>query len=115
MDYRKCECGELVREALTTCPKCGRDTSPRPLLASAGQRFGTVLLDILLFQVVAFAVGAMSAALGLGKPPLGISGYLLGAILYLIYFVGQEAVSGRTVGKLITGTRAVNEEGNNRR
>ena len=111
MDYRKCECGELVREALTTCPKCGRDTTSRPQLASTGQRFRTFLLDILFLNVFAVAVGFMSAALGLLNVWLGISGFLLGAIVSLIYFVGQEAVSGRTIGKLITGTTAVNEDG----
>ena len=37
--------------------------------------------------------------------------YLFGVITSLGYFVPQEASSGKTLGKLITGTKAVNEDG----
>jgi uncharacterized RDD family membrane protein YckC len=37
--------------------------------------------------------------------------YLLGVIIFLTYFVPQEAFFGRTLGKLVTGTKVVNEDG----
>jgi uncharacterized RDD family membrane protein YckC len=37
--------------------------------------------------------------------------YLLGATILLIYYIPQEALFGRTLGKLVTGTMVVNEEG----
>jgi hypothetical protein len=37
--------------------------------------------------------------------------YLPGIIISFLYYLPQEAFSGRTLGKMITGTRAVNEDG----
>jgi uncharacterized RDD family membrane protein YckC len=36
---------------------------------------------------------------------------LFGVIMYFIYFAGMEIVFGRTIGKLLTGTRVVNNSG----
>lgn len=38
--------------------------------------------------------------------------YLLGLILMLAYYVPLEAMFGRTLGKLVTGTKVVDENGN---
>jgi uncharacterized RDD family membrane protein YckC len=51
------------------------------------------------------------ALIGLGDVIEEMNDYLLGFIILLIYYVPQEAFSGRTLGKMITGTKAVNEDG----
>ncbi len=81
------------------------------LLASQGQRFGNYILDILFIYILAFIVGIIFALIGHSEVLLRINNYILGAILFLIYYVPQEAYSGRTLGKLITKTKAVNEDG----
>ena len=41
----------------------------------------------------------------------GLIENMVALIILLIYYVPQEAFSGRTLGKLITRTKAVNEDG----
>jgi len=80
-------------------------------LASTGQRFANMLLDLIFCYIFAFVFGFGLALIGLGETIQNINDYLLGAIILLVYYVPQEAISGRTLGKLITGTKAVNEDG----
>ena len=83
------------------------------LLASTGQRLGNMFLDFIFYMIFAFAFGLFLGFFGLVSVIEGMNEYLLGAIILFIYFVPQEAFSGRTLGKLITGTKAVNEDGSN--
>jgi uncharacterized RDD family membrane protein YckC len=80
-------------------------------LASQGQRFGTMLLDMIFFIIFAFIIGLVLGLIGLGGFIQKVNNYLLGIIILLVYYVPQEALSGRTMGKLITGTKAVKEDG----
>ncbi|MCK5098162.1 MAG: RDD family protein [Desulfobacteraceae bacterium] len=87
------------------------DTQTEMLLASKGQRLGNYLIDglciLLLFALLLFN----STLIGLENIIERIGSGLFGHIFILIYFFFQEAFSGRTIGKLITGTKAVNEDG----
>ena len=85
--------------------------SKEMVLASTGQRLGNLFLDMLFYFVFAFVFGIILALIGLGDGIDRMNDHLLGLIILLIYFVPQEAFSGRTLGKLITGTKAVNEDG----
>ena len=80
-------------------------------LASQGQRFGTMLLDMIFYFVFALILGAVLGLIGLGDLIQDMNDTLLGFVILLIYYVPQEAFSGRTLGKLITGTKAVKEDG----
>ena len=41
----------------------------------------------------------------------GIPDFLFGVVFILLYYIPQEVIFGRTIGKLIMGTRVVNENG----
>ncbi len=82
--------------------------------ASLSQRFFNNLIDTLVFFGIVMTVGvalALSAgALGASADSVFADGGLFNLVSYaifLLYYFGLEAATGRTVGKLITGTRVV--------
>jgi uncharacterized RDD family membrane protein YckC len=94
----------------SSSPSLGEASTPL-ILASQGQRFATMLLDLIFYFIFALIFGAVLGLIGLGESIQHINDNLLGAIIVLVYYVPQEAFSGRTLGKLITGTKAVSEDG----
>jgi uncharacterized RDD family membrane protein YckC len=80
-------------------------------LASTGQRFGNYLLDILFIYIGSFVVGAVFYLIGLGDVIENMNSTLFGVIFLLLYYVPQEALVGWILGKLVTGTRVVKEDG----
>ena len=92
--------------------------------ASAGQRFANYLIDyLLMYFVVGYASGYLIARLILAISPetaydlfaednnlLAI--YLIAFLNHIVYYtICEKAFKGYTLGKLITGTRAVREDG----
>jgi len=78
-------------------------------LATTGQRFANYLVDATATIALNFANGF---ALGLVGSRPGFFGRLALSILTVsIYYVVLEARSGRTLGKLVTGTRVVGKDG----
>ena len=84
---------------------------PEVMLASTGQRFGTMLIDIVAYIIFSLLLGLTMGLLGLSELMLSVNEHLFGIIIYLIYFVPQEAMTGQTFGKLLLGTQVVNEDG----
>jgi uncharacterized RDD family membrane protein YckC len=97
---------------------------PELVLASGTKRFINMIVDYIVFYLLALAFVFISAVVGALLFPEKIeimfdesnSGsqlwmYVLIYVAYVFYYTTQEAVTGRTVGKLITGTRVVNKEG----
>jgi uncharacterized RDD family membrane protein YckC len=80
-------------------------------LASTGQRLGNFLLDQLFYQLIAIVIGLVVGAAGLARLLEGAGAYLFSFTLLFAYYAVPEAMSGRTLGKLITGTKAVTQEG----
>src|SRR5262245_46050919 len=95
--------------------------------ASTGQRFANYLIDNLLMQFgLSYVTGtAVGILLGLLFPEyimrlsestdrielLPLS-YLIGIINYIVYYtICEKGFKGYTLGKLITGTRAIREDG----
>lgn len=88
--------------------------------ASTGKRFLNYLIDLIVYYILTFITGYIAAML---YPPfayyvlearqgfsLGLS--LMGLVIYVLYMGITEAVlNGRSIGKLITNTRAVNLDG----
>ena len=95
--------------------------------ASQWQRFFNFLIDNLLMRfglsyVTGTAVGVLLAyvapgyveklAYDSGKLDLLLLGYLVAIFNYLIYYtICEKAFKGYTLGKLITGTRAIRDDG----
>ncbi|MEP7372164.1 MAG: RDD family protein [Chitinophagaceae bacterium] len=90
--------------------------------ASAGKRFANYIIDLVGFYALLFVVGIV---IGLLNPPAlesfneesgdyNIGQSLLFVLIFILYISGMEAIfKGKTLGKLMTGTRAVNEDGSN--
>jgi uncharacterized RDD family membrane protein YckC len=83
-------------------------------LASRGHRLANLLIDTVGYFLLAVFVGALMTAFA---PDLtlsmttGLPGYLFGAAIMILYYLASEALFGRTLGKLLTGTRTVSESG----
>jgi uncharacterized RDD family membrane protein YckC len=81
------------------------------ILASTGQRFMTFLLDSIFIFVFGFIFALAIALFGSPDTIKNMNKLVFGIALTLIYYVPQEAFWGRTLGKLIAGTKAVSENG----
>ncbi len=91
--------------------------------ASGGKRFANYIIDLIVFYALLFGSGII---IGLLNPEAfdslpeddsvgyGLLDRLLGLVLYGLYmFIVEALFKGKSLGKLITGTRAVNEDGSN--
>lgn len=79
-------------------------------LASAGQRFANLLIDSVISFILVFAYAfilGMTAGFAALEGPLYLTAYLIAPI----YFIVMESATGKSIGKMITGTRVVTEEG----
>ena len=88
--------------------------------ASTGKRFLNYLIDIIVFYIIAFLLAFFIAYMAPSTlewidsfyKGFGLLGRLISLILYGIVMGFTEALTrGRSVGKLITGTKAVNMDG----
>ena len=86
--------------------------------ASTGKRFANWLIDVICFYILSFFYGMTLPLLvheGLHDPLTGkldIKYQLLVYVIYFLYYIIMEsAFKGKTVGKYITGTRAVQDNG----
>jgi uncharacterized RDD family membrane protein YckC len=91
--------------------------------ASNGQRFTNYLIDSLLMRyAIGYATGYFLAKFLLavspqtaydlfGKDDL-LAGYIIALLNHLIYYtICEKAFKGYTLGKFITGTRAIRDDG----
>jgi uncharacterized RDD family membrane protein YckC len=96
--------------------------------ASTGQRFLNYLIDALFMQYgLSFLTGMVVAKIVMAFSPetaydlfvtradsmdIIIAFYLVGILNYLLYYtICEKAFKGKTLGKLITGTKAIREDG----
>ena len=86
-------------------------------IISAGKwlRFFNLLVDYIAFTILGAAIG-FTVAILFGERGIEflktLPEMVLGAAILLLYYVIFEGLLGRTLGKLITGTKVVNESGN---
>lgn len=83
--------------------------------ADKSLRFVNLLIDTIVFYIIALFIGVI---IGLTSPDsvngenFQLMSYLISISIFLLYFAVFEGLTnGRTLGKLITGTRAVKEDG----
>lgn len=77
---------------------------------STGTRFTHYLLDFIIYNIVYYGI---TAVFGTDTLYLGVVGSLLFSyVIYLLYYTLMEGLSGgRTIGKLVTGSIVVREDG----
>ncbi len=90
------------------------------LLASQGQRFANYIIDfisqltlffllIIVLQLIYIVLESESSYMF--ENLNGIQEYLIGAVLIIVYYIPFELLSSRTIGKYITRTIVVTENG----
>jgi uncharacterized RDD family membrane protein YckC len=86
----------------------------RPIPASKGTRFLNFVLDYVAFIALSFIAGLVIGAAGRGdtlEEANSLMSTLLSLGIWFAYYIGMEGTSGRTIGKMITGTKVVDENG----
>lgn len=84
--------------------------------ANSGKRFANYVIDMIVYYIILFFLGfvftIMFPDLMLNLDFEGLSFALFFALLYVIIMsIFEAAFQGKTVGKLITGTRALRLDG----
>ena len=87
--------------------------------ADTGKRFANYLIDIVAFYSLLIGAGVLLALVAPtsiqmlnDSPGGGVIDRLISLITYALFMFAQEAIfKGKSLGKLITGTRAVNFDG----
>ena len=79
--------------------------------ATMGWRLINLLVDWAGIFALSFVVGVLMYMFNLGHILENSHDLVVGAALCLIYYWPQEALTGRTLGKLVSGTRVVDLNG----
>jgi len=77
-------------------------------------RLANLLIDYIAQLGIGFMIGLLIALLGLADPFLAagkLGEYGLGVLILLFYYTLVEGLFGVSLGKLITGTKVVNQDG----
>ncbi|WP_075188159.1 RDD family protein [Teredinibacter haidensis] len=82
--------------------------------ASAGLRLANMFIDYIAYLALMFVFAILAGTL-FGAPAVNaiekVPEFLLGLPIYLLYYLILESTTSRTLGKLITGTKVVNQQG----
>lgn len=91
------------------------DAGPALEQVSSGVRFMNYIIDVVAVLGLGFMVGVVAVLLGFDAFIESLDGplmsRLIGVVLTIIYYLTLETLSGRTLGKLVTGTKVVMEDG----
>lgn len=85
--------------------------------ASAGQRFVNYIIDLIIFYVLMFIVGifiGIAAVAGVASTEsiaITILTYVFAIAFFLLYYTLLEGSKGKTLGKLVSKTKVVTEDG----
>lgn len=80
-------------------------------LAGGGKRFANMIIDLIGFYVFLFIFGIVAAFLQFNIDYEGYSFTLLVYLLYVFYYWAFESLTDKSLGKFITRTRIVKEDG----
>lgn len=96
------------------------DIQPQLVQASSGKRLANYFIDLIIFYVIVFIVGMIIAVTSPSSLEDGdglisdnsLLERLFWLFMYGVYMAIVEGIfKGRSVGKFVTGTKAVNEDG----
>lgn len=107
------------QELVNTSTDILSDFEPQFRVASGGKRFANYIIDLIVFIVLIFALALIAQAIGgslldtlldIDRNP--ILSRIATTLLFGLYMSVVETIfKGKSLGKLITGTRAVREGG----
>ena len=70
-------------------------------------RLANYLIDVVVYLVFSFVVGVFTTLLGLSEIITSVNEYVLGFFFIMFYYSMLEGLTGRTIGKFITGTKVI--------
>lgn len=88
-----------------------------PVYATTGQRFVNYLIDVFIFNIIAgfikgaFSIGANMFNVYNSYSILLTNLFISYVIFVVLYFLFELGLKGRTIGKFVTGTKAINIDG----
>ena len=90
-----------------------KDTSTKLIIASVGQRIGNIFIDLIALFALSLFIEYLISETDFYHDYMRLDGIkrLIWVILVVFYFTILEATTGKTLGKLVTGTKAVSEDG----
>ncbi len=80
-------------------------------LASVDKRFINMIVDGIGYTLLTVIVLAISSATEMLSWIESLDDTVFGVIVMMIYFIPQEMIWGRSLGKLVTGTKVIAEDG----
>lgn len=88
------------------------ELNPQPV--SAGVRFADYIIDFIISYIILLIVIRLMAGDSPGVEQAGGFLTFIGYLVYLLYYTIMEgAAGGRTIGKMITGSRTIKNDGSN--
>ena len=75
--------------------------------ASVWRRAVAAIIDFMVFPVIAWVVETSAWKMGISVPDHVVAVTILACLLWLTYYVVLEAMTGKTIGKLLAGVRVV--------
>ncbi|MFT4092653.1 MAG: RDD family protein [Niabella sp.] len=83
--------------------------------ATTGQRLANYIIDVIIFYVLCFVLGFIIASIipslfGYGGSTTFAS-YLIAIVVIVSYYTLLEGSTGKSVGKIVTGTKVITENG----
>lgn len=78
---------------------------------TAGIRFANFLIDRIIIFVLAFIGGVIVVILNGGQEISTLESYLIAFVIILCYYTILESTTGQSIGKMITGTYVITENG----
>ena len=95
------------------------DMETQFIRANSGKRFLNYIIDLILFYLIIIGIGVLIAIISpstideiIDSKSFNLVGRIMSLILYALYMSVVEAIfKGKSLGKLITRTRAINLDG----
>ncbi len=96
------------------------DREIRLVMASKGKRFANYIIDVIVFYVIVFGLAVVLATVNdnfqnwiieLEETNWFIDRLISAIMLFIYYTIIESTLKGKTIGKYITNTRAVNYDG----
>jgi uncharacterized RDD family membrane protein YckC len=85
--------------------------APNDAMASAGKRFANYLIDLVFFYTIFILLVVILTLLEIPIPEEDLVLRLISMLIYAAYCFAFESTTGKTLGKVITKTRVVNDKG----
>lgn len=91
------------------------------MLAGRGKRFANYIVDVIVYYIIMFLIGLVAGLLQMLFEYDGmlvwisemtdLNWILMGIAIISLYYIIMESLFQRTIGKMITGTKVVMEDG----